>query len=62
MSGHVWAVRGPWLVRAAFSGNAAHCVYRSEERTEVVAAETHDYLALLRDAITEYLQAVEANR
>jgi hypothetical protein len=54
--------RGHWRIRpAVVEGNAA-VSYRVDGGSEVVAVETHADLADLRDAITEYLSAVEENR
>ena len=51
--------KGPWRIRTAAVGDDSAAIsYRIDDRSEVIASETHADLALLRNAITEYLEAV----
>ncbi len=49
---------GPWRIHPSATDGAA-IKYRIGGKSEVIASETHEDLALLRDAITEYLTKVE---
>ncbi len=53
---------GPWRIRTSAVKGKAAITYSADSASEVIASETLPDLALLRDAITEYLDAVEANR
>lgn len=50
--------KGPWRIRTAVVGDDSAAIsYRIDDKSEVIASETHEDLVLLRDAITEYLEA-----
>lgn len=49
--------RGPWRIHPSISEGKAAVSYRVEGRTDIVTVETHADLALLREAIGEYLEA-----
>jgi hypothetical protein len=55
--------RGPWRLRTSGMGeNKVAVTYLADGRSDVVAVETRADLALLRDAINEYLEAEELGR
>lgn len=54
--------RGPWRIRTSISEDKAAISYLEDGRSEVVSVETLADLALLRDAINEYLDAQEPDR
>lgn len=62
MSDYAGITRGPWRIRPSISEDKAAVSYVVDGRSDVVAVETHADLAELRDAISEYLEAVEATR
>jgi hypothetical protein len=51
--------KGPWRIRAGVLDGHAAISYRIDGKSETTLSETHADLVLLRDAITEYLQAAE---
>jgi hypothetical protein len=55
-----YITNGPWRIHPAVVDGSATIKYEVDGKREVAASETHEDLALLRDAITEYLQVVEA--
>lgn len=63
MTDFPFITNGPWQIRpGVFDGDAAISYHDHDGESELVASESHADLALLRDAITEYLQAVEESR
>lgn len=58
----LYIIRGPWRVHPSMFEGQAAIKYEIDGKRHVVSTETHADLALLRDAITEYLQAVEAKK
>lgn len=55
--------QGPWRIRTSAIGEDRAAVsYHAEGKSDVVAVETHADLASLRDAISEYLNAVESTQ
>lgn len=55
--------QGPWRIRPSASGDDKAAIsYRIGGNSEVIAVESHADLASLRDAISEYLNAVESTQ
>ncbi len=55
--------RGPWRIRTSGMNEDKVAVsYITDSRPDVVAVESRADLVLLRDAINEYMEAVEAKR
>ncbi len=57
-----YIINGPWRIHESAIDGKAAIKYEIDGKREVVATETHEDLALLRDAITDYLQAVEVRQ
>ncbi|MFF0378795.1 hypothetical protein [Actinoplanes missouriensis] len=63
MTDSAFVTVGPWRIRRAVTGaNDAVISYRTDDKYKVITLETNADLALLRDAITEYLTATEVAR
>lgn len=62
MSDFTFVTNGPWRIRNGVLDGHAAVSYRVDGKSEVLLSETHADLALLRDAITEYLIAEKAKR
>lgn len=50
-----YVTRGPWHVYDSVSEDSAAVKYEIDGKRETVTVESHGDLALLRDAISEYL-------
>ncbi len=52
--------KGPWRIRTSTVGEDKACIaYLIDGKSDLIASETHADLALLRDAIDEYLREAE---
>lgn len=63
MNNYAIVTKGPWRIRpSGVAENQAAVSYVIGDKSQVVAVEMHADLAQLRDAITEYLSAVDGSR